>query len=110
VNFLLALCTGAIFGVGIYLLLQRDAIKLVLGFSLVLGAANLFLLGCSTFRGGRAPYLAFAEDAVDPVPQALVLTAIVIGFGVVSFLAALVLVVASRLRTLDLDEISRLRR
>jgi multisubunit Na+/H+ antiporter MnhC subunit len=110
VNFLLAITTCCIFGVGVYLLLQRDAIKLVLGFSLLLGATNLFLLGCSTFRGNRAPYAAHAATAVDPVPQALVLTAIVIGFGVTAFLAALVLVVASRLRTLDLDEVSRLRR
>ena len=109
-TWVLSLCTGAIFGVGVYLLLQRDAIKLVLGFSLVLGAANLFLLGCSTFSGDRAPYTMHAEQSVDPVPQALVLTAIVIGFGVTSFLAALVLVVASRLRTLDHDEVSRLRR
>ena len=106
----LALTTGVIFGVGVYLLLQRDAIKLVLGFSLILGATNLYLLGCSTFAGRRAPYVAFAQSSVDPVPQALVLTAIVIGFAVVSFLVALVLVVASRLRTLDLDEVSRLRR
>ncbi|WP_373046843.1 sodium:proton antiporter [Vulgatibacter sp.] len=109
-TWLLALTTGAIFGVGVYLLLQRDAIKLILGFSLVLGAANLFLLGCSTFRGGEAPYVETAANAVDPLPQALVLTAIVIGFGVLSLLAALVLAVAWKLRSLDLDNVSRLRR
>ena len=107
--FLLAIATGVIFGVGVYQLLQRDAIKLVLGYSLVLGATNLYLLGCGTFSGRRAPYEEFAGVAVDPVPQALVLTAIVIGFAVASFLAALVLVVASRLRTLDIDRVSRLR-
>lgn len=108
-NWALALTTGAIFGVGTYLLLQRDAIRLLLGFSLILGATNLFLLGCSTFRGDRAPYVGEVAQATDPVPQALVLTAIVIGFAVLSFLAAIVLTVAWRLRTLDVDAISRLK-
>jgi len=109
-NWILACTTGAIFGVGTYHLLQRDAIRLILGFSLVLGAGNLYLFSCSTFRGGAAPYTAFTvEQATDPLPQALVLTAIVIGFGVLAFLAALVLSIAWRLRTLDLDAVSRLK-
>ena len=108
-TWLLALTTGALFGVGTYHLLQRDAIRLLLGFSLVLGSVNLFLLGCSTFRDTGAPYLETAADGTDPVPQALVLTAIVIGFAVLAFLAAIVLLVAWRLRTLDLDAVSRLK-
>ena len=108
-NWLLALTTGAIFGVGVYHLLQRDLVKLILGFSLLFSAVNLFLMGCGTFSGTAAPYVEQGEAAVDPLPQALVLTAIVIGFGVMSFLSALVLAVASRLRTLDLDRVSRLK-
>ena len=108
-TWLLALTAGALFGVGTYLLLQRDAIRLVLGLSLSLGAANLFLFSCGVFRGERAPYVTVAADATDPVPQALVLTAIVIGFGVLGFLAALVLAVAWRMQTLDVDAVSRLK-
>jgi len=109
VTWLLALTAGALFGVGTWLLLQRDAIRLVLGLSLLLGATNLFLFSCSVFRGAAAPYVPVAGQATDPVPQALVLTAIVIGFGVVAFLSALVLTVAWRMKTLDADAVSRLR-
>ena len=108
-SWILAATVGALFGVGAYHLLQRDAVKLVLGYSLLLGATNLFLLSCATFSGTEAPYSHVAAHAVDPVPQALVLTAIVIGFAVTAFLTALVLLIAWRLRTLDVDEISRLR-
>lgn len=105
---ILALTTGALFGIGAWHLMQRDTIKIVLGFSLILGAANLFLFACGVFSGTRAPYVEFASEAVDPVPQALVLTAIVIGFGVTAFLSALVLAISWRLRTLDADKVSRL--
>lgn len=106
---ILALLTGALFGLGVYHLLQRDTIKSVLGLSLILGAGNLFLLSCTTFTGNHAPYLPFLDDTVDPIPQALVLTAIVIGFGVQALVMALVLSIAFRLGTLDGDQVSRLK-
>ena len=108
-SWLLALTTGALFGVGTWMLLQRDTLRLVLGLSLLLGAANLFLFGCGVYTGSAAPYVSTTEASVDPVPQALVLTAIVIGFGVVGFLAALVLTIARRMRTMDVDAVSRLK-
>lgn len=106
---ILAVLTGALFGLGVYHLLQRDTIKSVLGLSLILGAGNLFLLCCTTFRGGHAPYVPYGADTVDPLPQALVLTAIVIGFGVQALVAALVLSIAFRLGTLDGDRVSHLK-
>lgn len=109
---MIALLCGAVTvlsAVGIYNLMQRDAIRLVLGFSLLLGAANLFILQCSTFFGSSAPYVENEATGVDPLPQVLILTAIAIGFGVTALLISLVLAAGRRLETADLDEISRLR-
>jgi len=106
---LFALTTGVVFGAGVYHLLQRDAVKFVLGFSLILGATNLFLLMCGAFDGDKAPYVDSGGAAVDPVPQALVLTAIVIGFGVLALLLALVLSIAQSKKTLDLDRLDQLK-
>ncbi|MCK6530833.1 sodium:proton antiporter [Myxococcota bacterium] len=102
-NWILAATTGALFGVGVYHMLQRDAVRLVLGYSLVLGAANLFLLACGTREGTAAPYVPAGEAAVDPLPQVLVLTALVIGFGVLAWLAVLVLAAAARFGSADAD-------
>ncbi|HLV60199.1 MAG TPA: NADH-quinone oxidoreductase subunit K [Fredinandcohnia sp.] len=106
---LLCGAVSVLVAVGIYNVLQRDAIRLVLGFSLLLGAANLFVLQCSAFFGHSAPYVHNAATGTDPLPQVLILTAIAIGFGVTALLIALVLTAERRLETADLDEISRLR-
>ncbi len=108
-SLLYAITTGAIFGVGVFHLLQKDAIKFILGFSLMLGGANLFLFACGTLDGLRAPYAENLSSSVDPIPQALVLTAIVIGFGVLALLLALVLSIAKLKKTLDLDKLDQLR-
>lgn len=100
---------AALFAVGVYNVMQRDAIRLVLGFSLLLGAANLFILQCSAFFGSSAPYVENQPTGVDPLPQVLILTAIAIGFGVTALLISIVLGVGRRLETADLDEVSRLR-
>lgn len=100
---------AALFAVGVYNVMQRDAIRLVLGFSLLLGAANLFILQCSAFFGSAAPYVEEEATGVDPLPQVLILTAIAIGFGVTALLISIVLGVGRRLETADLDEVSRLR-
>jgi len=110
VTWLLCTTFAVLIAVGIFHVLQRDAIRLVLGFSLLLGAANLFVLLSSAYFGTRAPYVRFGAAGGDPVPQVLILTAIAIGFGVTALLVALVLASGRRLGTVDLDEISRLER
>jgi multicomponent Na+:H+ antiporter subunit C len=88
----LAAAAAVLFGCGTYLLLQRELTRIVLGLALLAHGANLFILlgagrrGEATFIGespGRAP------DLLDPLPQAFVLTAIVITFGVTTFLLGL---------------------
>lgn len=85
----LALTVGVLYAVGSYLMLQRSLSRIVIGLAMLGHGANLLLLTA----GGRAgsPPFAGADPAgtADPLPQALVLTAVVITFGVSAFLLAL---------------------
>lgn len=93
----LALMIGVLFGTGTYLLLQRTPIRLVLGLALLSHGVNLLLFSSGGFRSGLPPIVAdkaaftgVIDDFVDPLPQALILTAIVISFGVTAFLVMLI--------------------
>jgi multicomponent Na+:H+ antiporter subunit C len=87
----LPILAGVLFAAGTYLVLQRPLARILLGLALLGHGANLLLLSA----GGRAGEPAFIADggppagAADPLPQALVLTAIVITFAVTAFLAVL---------------------
>ena len=88
---LLAITAGVLFAAGTYLLLQKMLSRIIVGLGLIAHGANLILLG-SGGRPGAAPIV--GEDGVtgpvsDPLEQALVLTAIVITFGITAFLLAL---------------------
>ncbi|MBH0008564.1 Na(+)/H(+) antiporter subunit C [Salinibacterium sp. SWN1162] len=78
-----------LYSVGVYLLLERSMTRVLLGFLLVGNATNLLILIMSGPSGAAA---FFGEDAAtaDPLPQAFILTAIVITFGVSAFLLALI--------------------
>ena len=86
----LAVTVAVLYGVGTYLLLQRNLSRIVLGLAVLGHGANLLLLMAGG-RAGRAPIVGLDEPsaAADPLPQALALTAIVITFGVSAFLLAL---------------------
>lgn len=97
---MLALLVGVLFACGAYLILQRGQIKLVLGLGLLTHAINLALFGTGALTRGAPPIISenaeslgatvlFASYA-DPLPQALILTAIVISFGVTAFIVALI--------------------
>lgn len=83
---------GLLFAVAIYLLLRDSMVDHVFGLIVLSHAANLFVFGAGRLREGAAPILDGTPDQTiaDPLPQALVLTAIVIGFGVVAFATLLV--------------------
>lgn len=85
----LVLAIGVLYGVGVYLMLQRHLSRIVIGLALLGHGANLLLL----VAGGRSGAPPITPDGVgdfaDPLPQALALTAIVITFGVSVFLLAL---------------------
>jgi multicomponent Na+:H+ antiporter subunit C len=82
---------GGLYAAGVYLLLDRSLTRVLLGFLLLGNATNLLLLS-SGGEAGRAPIVGFAEpdEMIDPLPQALILTAIVITFGVAAFLLAII--------------------
>lgn len=85
----LALTVGVLYAMGTYLLLQRTLTRIVIGLALMGHGANLLLLFAGG-RAGRAPLVdGGAAPVADPLPQALALTAIVITFGVITFLLAL---------------------
>ena len=91
-NLTLALLTGVLYAAGTYLLLQRTLTRVVVGLGLLGHGANLLLLqaggppGAAPFAGARG---SAGAGVADPLPQAMVLTAIVITFGVSAFLLAL---------------------
>ena len=86
-----ALVASVLFGCGVYLLLQRTFSRIILGLALLAHAANLLLMVAGGPPGEEpvVDRIEPGEVVADPLPQALALTAIVIAFGVTSFLLAL---------------------
>lgn len=85
---LMALLVGLLYAAGLYLMLGRNMVKIVLGLSLLSHAANLLIFVSGGLVRGAPPILSEAGAAgpiADPLPQALILTAIVIGFGLFAF-------------------------
>ncbi len=92
---LMSIAIGILFAAAIYMMLRRSIVKLVIGLMLLANAANLLIFVTAGMTRGAPPLvpqgLATPEGIVaDPLPQALVLTAIVISFGVLSFAVVLV--------------------
>ncbi len=86
----LAAAASVLFGCGTYLLLQRELTRVIIGLALLAHGANMFLLLAAGGRG-RPTFGSdgTTETVLDPLPQAFVLTAIVITFGVTTFLLGL---------------------
>jgi multicomponent K+:H+ antiporter subunit C len=94
-----ALGIGVLTGSGVWLLLRPRTFQVIIGLSLISYAVNLFIFGMGRLRIGAAPILRSGEVGdparyADPLPQALVLTAIVIGFATTALF--LVVLLAAR--------------
>jgi multicomponent Na+:H+ antiporter subunit C len=92
---MMALLIGVLYAAGVYLLLRRNIVKLIFGLVLLGHAANLLIFTIGGLVRANPPLAevgaaAPPAGAADPVPQALVLTAIVIGFALSAFAAVLV--------------------
>ncbi|MCL3859543.1 sodium:proton antiporter [Actinotalea sp. K2] len=87
----LALTIGILVTGGVYLLLQRGMVRIVLGFVLLSHAVNLLLLSSGVTSRRDAPLMDRADPATaaDPLPQAFVLTAIVIAFAITIYMFTL---------------------
>ena len=91
-EFLVASGIGWVVAVGIYLLLRGRSFPVVLGLTLIGYAVNVFIFAMGRLWAGAPPILsADASEFADPLPQALVLTAIVIGFATTGFVIELAL-------------------
>lgn len=101
---LMASAIGVLVGSGVYLLLRGRLFSVILGLTLVSYGVNLFLLSTGRLDLGAAPVLVDGVTTyTDPLPQALILTAIVISFGMTAFLVVLALRAYLTLRTDHVD-------
>ncbi|MBD7978613.1 Na+/H+ antiporter subunit C [Serpens gallinarum] len=98
-----AITLGFLTASGVYLLLRARVFPVVMGLTLISYAVNLFLFGMGRLGTGIPAVLGSASDYADPLPQALVLTAIVIGFAMTAFVLVLALRGMGELRTDHVD-------
>jgi len=106
-----ALAVAAYVGCGLYMMLSRHIVRLVLGLALLTNGAILLIfvagrLGTTTPAVIERGSTVLAPDAANALPQALVLTAIVIGFALTAFAIALIVMAYRRFGTLDLGSIN----
>jgi multicomponent Na+:H+ antiporter subunit C len=86
----LAITSGVLYAAGTYLMLRRRLAQLIIGLGLLSNGTNLLIFTAGGLTRARPPVVppgaeSLVEPYADPVPQALVLTAIVIGFGLLAF-------------------------
>jgi multicomponent Na+:H+ antiporter subunit C len=91
----LAIVIGGLYGTGLYMMMRRSIVKLIIGLVLLGHATNLLILTASGLVRASPPLIPEGEvvpvlPIADPLPQAVILTAIVIGFGVVAFTVVLI--------------------
>ena len=85
---LLAIVSGVLYASGLYLMLRRRLAQLIIGLSLLSNGSNILILSAAGVTRSSPPLITNGvplESFADPVPQSLILTAIVIGFGVLAF-------------------------
>lgn len=113
----------ALLFIGLYAVVAKaNLVKIILGLMIVEYAVNLFLVLLGYRHGGRLPIVVagdvaqdgqvsadFLQTAVDPVPQALILTSIVIGLAVAALMVSLALRLHDRFGTFDITHIRRLK-
>lgn len=109
---MLSLIVGALYAGGLYLMMRRSVVKLILGLALLSNGSNLLIFMMGGLTRGAPPIIApgLAEPAgahADPVPQALILTALVIGFGVQAFAVVLIRRTYQAVGSSDLDEMQK---
>jgi len=109
--------TLVLFVMGVYCLIaKKNIIKKIIGLTITDYAINLFIIIIGYRAKGIAPIMfknmtiqELADYGVDPLPQALVLTSIVIGLGVLSLMTTICLRLYEKYKTFDMGEINRLK-
>lgn len=92
---LMAILVAVLYAAGLYLMLRRSVVKIIIGLAILSQAANVLIFTSAGLTRGQPPLIALGETAppeghADPLPQALILTAIVISFGVLAFAMVLI--------------------
>ncbi|KHL68514.1 Na+/H+ antiporter subunit C [Pseudomonas flexibilis] len=100
---LYAITLGVLVASGVYLLLRARIFPVVLGLTLISYAVNLFLFAMGRLVTGAPAVIGKSTEFADPLPQALVLTAIVIGFAMTAFVLVLALRGMGELRSDHVD-------
>lgn len=104
-----ALAVGLLFAIGVYQLLRRNVIRSVIGLMIMANAVNLFLLSSGAYSSLSAAYTTADSQPSDALPQALILTAIVISMGGTAFVLGMLYIISARYKTADIDEIDGLK-
>jgi multicomponent Na+:H+ antiporter subunit C len=110
---LLAIMTGLLYALGTYMILRRSIVKLIIGVILLGNGVNLLIFLLGRITKGEPPIISpelkhFSDIYADPIPQALILTSIVISFGLQAFAIILVKRTYKALHTDDLDMLNTL--
>jgi len=99
--------------IGLYaILVKKNVLKMLIGLSIMETGVNLLLISVGYISGRSAPILSEGigpNQAVDPIPQALVLTAIVIGVATTAMALSVAIILYEKYGTLNVEEIRRLR-
>lgn len=104
-----SIVVGAMLGAGIYLMMERHLVRFIFGLMIVSNAVNLGIFVAGRLTKGNPPLIdenarQLAEGFANPLPQALILTAIVIGFGLLLFTMILAYRASTETGTADLDQ------
>ncbi|MEM8857670.1 MAG: Na+/H+ antiporter subunit C [Chloroflexota bacterium] len=94
-NLMLAAVVGVLFATGVYMILRRSIVKLILGIGLLGNATNLLIFTIGDVSREAPPIIKEGEKVIqgefaNPIPQALILTAIVIGMAMLAYAVVLV--------------------
>lgn len=108
---ILAVVVGGLFAAGLYMMLRRSIVKLIIGLVLLSHAVNLLIFTAANVTRGKPPVVPDGAEqplstVADPLPQALILTAIVISFAVLAFALVLFHRVYQSTGTDDVDHIA----
>ncbi|GGH22679.1 Na+/H+ antiporter subunit C [Sphingobacterium alkalisoli] len=108
---LLIILLGLLYAAGVYMILRRSMVKLLLGIMLLGSGTNILIFLLGGITKGKPPVIdenakIFQDAFADPIPQALILTAIVISFGLTAFAIVLLKRVYALVNSDDLDDLN----
>jgi len=105
-EFIICILAGILFATGIYNILQKQMLRIIIGTGLISHGAHLFILTMGKLKQGKPPILTEGiTDYTDPLPQALILTSIVISFGITSLILVLAYRTAQKNDTDNMEEL-----